>query len=314
MCVFSPWQSARREETHEQTWCSLDEETSVLPQALARFPLDPSSRTLPSHTPLAHFPGPEDSSHPLCSSLPSDAVGDVGGCVSIHSTAHFTQGTHRPEASAAEQQDTTETEQQSSAPPLQHLVADECKRSSPWQQTERTGLGGEGGRGGAAGPSGSFRNYGKSRDFKWEVKPYVRTSGSHNNEDASSEFAYGQAGKVDGRPGSGPRVSALEEECPVRVESSYLSAAECKVPAVSRMESGCDVGRGVGVGPGSIGSGLVTHTSAGRSGERSESGFTGAGMEFCSMCLMPFAKGFSQMECDSHLAQCLSDMNTDMVW
>ncbi|XP_028848441.1 forkhead box protein C1 isoform X2 [Denticeps clupeoides] len=38
------------------------------------------------------------------------------------------------------------------------------------------------------------------------------------------------------------------------------------------------------------------------------------GLDCCPMCLMPFPAGFSQMDCDGHLAQCLSDMNTDMVW
>ncbi|KAK3565654.1 hypothetical protein QTP86_013902 [Hemibagrus guttatus] len=37
-------------------------------------------------------------------------------------------------------------------------------------------------------------------------------------------------------------------------------------------------------------------------------------LECCPMCLMPFPAGFSQLECDGHLAQCLSEMNVDVVW
>ncbi|XP_061759102.1 Fanconi anemia core complex-associated protein 20 [Nerophis ophidion] len=34
----------------------------------------------------------------------------------------------------------------------------------------------------------------------------------------------------------------------------------------------------------------------------------------CPMCLQVFPVSFSQMDCDGHLAQCLSDMNVDMAW
>ncbi|XP_059913498.1 proline-rich protein HaeIII subfamily 1 [Gadus macrocephalus] len=34
----------------------------------------------------------------------------------------------------------------------------------------------------------------------------------------------------------------------------------------------------------------------------------------CPMCTLVFPSRFSQMDCDSHLAQCLSEMNVDMAW
>ncbi|XP_053092163.1 Fanconi anemia core complex-associated protein 20 [Pangasianodon hypophthalmus] len=43
-------------------------------------------------------------------------------------------------------------------------------------------------------------------------------------------------------------------------------------------------------------------------------GSDGLRLECCPMCLMPFPARFSQMECDGHLAQCLSEMNADMMW
>ncbi|CAN9515326.1 unnamed protein product [Ophioblennius macclurei] len=37
-------------------------------------------------------------------------------------------------------------------------------------------------------------------------------------------------------------------------------------------------------------------------------------LQSCPMCLLLFPVGFTQFECDSHLCQCLSDMNVDMTW
>lgn len=37
-------------------------------------------------------------------------------------------------------------------------------------------------------------------------------------------------------------------------------------------------------------------------------------LQSCPMCLHVFPAGFTQMERDSHLAQCLSEMNVDMTW
>ncbi|KAM8755390.1 uncharacterized protein AB9X84_011862 [Acanthopagrus schlegelii] len=40
----------------------------------------------------------------------------------------------------------------------------------------------------------------------------------------------------------------------------------------------------------------------------------GGTLQSCPMCLLVFPAGFSQMDCDSHLAQCLSEVNMDMTW
>ncbi|CAB1336808.1 unnamed protein product [Coregonus sp. 'balchen'] len=40
----------------------------------------------------------------------------------------------------------------------------------------------------------------------------------------------------------------------------------------------------------------------------------GWAMQSCPMCLVPFPAGFTQMDCDSHLAKCLSEMTVDMTW
>ncbi|XP_031421428.1 translation initiation factor IF-2 isoform X2 [Clupea harengus] len=66
------------------------------------------------------------------------------------------------------------------------------------------------------------------------------------------------------------------------------------------------------------GTGVPPTPSAGQQGasvEAKRGGGAGArDLDCCPMCLMPFPAGFSQMDCDGHLAQCLSEMNTDMMW
>lgn len=50
--------------------------------------------------------------------------------------------------------------------------------------------------------------------------------------------------------------------------------------------------------------------------EAGRCGTTDAGRELqsCPMCLQVFPAVFTQMDCDGHLAQCLSEMNVDMTW
>ncbi|XP_071331163.1 uncharacterized protein [Trachinotus anak] len=43
-------------------------------------------------------------------------------------------------------------------------------------------------------------------------------------------------------------------------------------------------------------------------------GAGGGRLQSCPMCLLEFPVGFTQMDCDGHLAQCLSEMNVDMTW
>ncbi|KAK2850827.1 hypothetical protein Q5P01_007103 [Channa striata] len=45
-----------------------------------------------------------------------------------------------------------------------------------------------------------------------------------------------------------------------------------------------------------------------------EDGGGGGRLQSCPMCLLVFPVGFTQMDCDGHLAQCLSEMNVDMTW
>ncbi|XP_078026443.1 uncharacterized protein LOC117258005 isoform X2 [Epinephelus lanceolatus] len=48
---------------------------------------------------------------------------------------------------------------------------------------------------------------------------------------------------------------------------------------------------------------------------RGDGGAAGwGGLQSCPMCLMVFPVGFTQMDCDGHLAQCLLEVNVDMTW
>ncbi|KAL3973861.1 cholestanetriol 26-monooxygenase [Sarotherodon galilaeus] len=49
-------------------------------------------------------------------------------------------------------------------------------------------------------------------------------------------------------------------------------------------------------------------------GKKDGGGGAGGGLQSCPMCLQVFPAGFTQMDCDGHLAQCLSEMNVDMTW
>ncbi|XP_048064708.1 fibroin heavy chain isoform X3 [Megalobrama amblycephala] len=60
-----------------------------------------------------------------------------------------------------------------------------------------------------------------------------------------------------------------------------------------------------------VGSGLGQGKKSGPEGSGAVSG---SGLECCPMCLMSFPEGFTQMECDGHLAQCLSEMHDDIIW
>ncbi|XP_041655864.1 uncharacterized protein si:ch73-70k4.1 [Cheilinus undulatus] len=37
-------------------------------------------------------------------------------------------------------------------------------------------------------------------------------------------------------------------------------------------------------------------------------------LQSCPMCLLVFPAGFTQMDCDGHLAKCLSEVNVDVTW
>ncbi|XP_056319826.1 uncharacterized protein si:ch73-70k4.1 [Danio aesculapii] len=108
--------------------------------------------------------------------------------------------------------------------------------------------------------------------------------------------------------------SGTEQEAKSGMRGSGTNSGEEKLAKSGLGGSGL----GHGANSGTIGSGAGLET---RSPEGSESGSeTKSGaerrseLECCPMCLMPFPAGFTQMECDGHLAQCLSEMHDDIIW
>ncbi|MCJ8734560.1 hypothetical protein PDJAM_G00236860 [Pangasius djambal] len=112
----------------------------------------------------------------------------------------------------------------------------------------------------------------------------VRSTSSHERSGVS-ESEQEANGAAAGKPGSGPEHSGPECEG----EAGTLDNSEIK--------SGSD----------------PEGDDEARTSERG-SGSDRLRLECCPMCLMPFPAQFSQMECDGHLAQCLSEMNADVMW
>ncbi|KAL6459431.1 hypothetical protein MHYP_G00329030 [Metynnis hypsauchen] len=233
-------------------------------------------------------------------------LSDPLGCVPIHSEQHFSpnEGNCQPEASA---QLLSETggERQTLSSPQCHLedIQAHCSGDAAslhrWMEKPDWSEGGECKRDGDRGRllMGTQKSGGaRARE---SIKPGQQTPGSHGDGAESTKL---QGGKLTGR------------------ESERKSRAEC-----DKAESGLSKSR-TGSGTGSDGavrggSGTAvfllendSECKAGTSRGGSGSGLAEPKLECCPMCLMPFPAGFSQMECDGHLAQCLAEMNADVVW
>ncbi|XP_017537289.1 uncharacterized protein si:ch73-70k4.1 [Pygocentrus nattereri] len=229
------------------------------------------------------------------------ALSDSLGCVQMHSEPHFSpnEGNRQPEASA---QLLSETggEWQTLSSPQRHLedIQAHCLGDAGslhrWTEKPDWSEGGE------------CKRYGdRGRLLTGTQKPggaKARERIKHGSHGDGAESTKLQGRKLAGR------------------ESERKSRAEC-----DKAESGSSKSR-TGSGTGSDGavrggSGsavfLLENNSeckAGTSRGGSGSGLAEPKLECCPMCLMPFPAGFSQMECDCHLAQCLSEMNADVVW
>ncbi|XP_017323085.1 uncharacterized protein si:ch73-70k4.1 isoform X2 [Ictalurus punctatus] len=130
--------------------------------------------------------------------------------------------------------------------------------------------------------------------------PIHRAQNSHSQGNDGSDVSECEqdANRVTaGKSGSGSERSGAEPEAEAGAET--LDSSEIKSKAVP------------GLGKKS-GSEPEIDNEAGTSGRGPRS--DGLRLECCPMCLTLFPAGFSQMECDAHLAQCLSEMNVDVVW
>ncbi|KAG9270150.1 hypothetical protein AMEX_G15068 [Astyanax mexicanus] len=129
----------------------------------------------------------------------------------------------------------------------------------------------------------------------------IQTTDHHTSKADIRKVTHLQAEKMLGKEFEGKSGTGLQCESKSRSLVSKLGSAS---------------GAGSGSGSGSRDSSLEINAD-GRPGTSSGGCVAGPAepkLECCPMCLMPFPAGFSQMDCDGHLAQCLSEMNMDMVW
>nr|XP_021327707.1 protein SPT2 homolog isoform X2 [Danio rerio] len=140
---------------------------------------------------------------------------------------------------------------------------------------------------------------------EWEAKSGIRGSGTNSVEEKIANSGSSKSGL------GLETKSGTEQEAKSGTRESGTNSGEEKLAKSGLGRSGANSGAS------RSGSGLETT----RSPEGSESGLeTKSGaehrseLECCPMCLMPFPAGFTQMECDGHLAQCLSEMHDDIIW
>ncbi|KAI7798049.1 putative fibroin heavy chain [Triplophysa rosa] len=145
-----------------------------------------------------------------------------------------------------------------------------------------------------------------------------KRGGLGNQVVASGSGAGGSKLRVGTKQGAGGSGTQLKTKPGAGGATSGLG--------IKSRAGGSESELGTESGAGGSGSGLRTKTGAGGSGSGlgTKSGESMLSLEIkpeskselecCPMCLMAFPAGFSQMECDGHLAQCLSEMHEDIVW
>ncbi|XP_041858922.1 translation initiation factor IF-2 isoform X2 [Melanotaenia boesemani] len=106
-----------------------------------------------------------------------------------------------------------------------------------------------------------------------------------------------------------------EEEAAAAGQTCVGGKQKEETAAVSRqLRPECSGPPGEEKGPRRAGGDGGDGGDGGAGGAGGAGGDGGAGLQRCPMCLQVFPAGFTQMDCDGHLAQCLSDMNVDMTW
>ncbi|KAI4902465.1 hypothetical protein NFI96_015569 [Prochilodus magdalenae] len=242
------------------------------------------------------------------------ALTDSPDCILIPSPPHFTlnEGNHQPETSTAEQLSEMGGEQQTLSSSQRHLEEDRTlclgdgaplqkKTKKPDWLSERKRDGDISMLLKGAQKSGGVESKGRIKPGCHGKKP---TPGSHRDkaESIKPQERKLAGGKSERKPGSEL----------YRLGYDKTEAGSSK----SRILSTKGLDRGLQASPGSRVSNLENDSEcrAGTSKEGTGSGLAEAKLECCPMCLKPFPAGFSQMECDGHLAQCLSEINTDVIW
>ncbi|XP_043102673.1 uncharacterized protein si:ch73-70k4.1 [Puntigrus tetrazona] len=135
-----------------------------------------------------------------------------------------------------------------------------------------------------------------------------QASGSGSGQRAKSGLETNSRESGSGL-GKGTKSGLNLEKISGTEDSGAASGSGLKTKVVSE-GSGAATGSGLGIKTEIERSRLAPESEL----ETTSGAASGSGLECCPMCLMPFPAGFTQMQCDSHLAQCLSEMHEDIIW
>ncbi|XP_072536847.1 uncharacterized protein [Salminus brasiliensis] len=218
------------------------------------------------------------------------ALRDPPVCLPIHSVPPCApnDGSLQLEPSPAEQLSETIHEQHTSTS-QRHLEDDRkrCPAPQEWSEQQR-----DGSRLIKRPPKSGGGKSGRKIKLSQQG---VQTPGYHSDGRDHRKGTYLQRKKLTGGEPEGISGAGLECEGKSKAEVSGVGSAG-----------------GDGAGTGARVSSLANDADCRPGTSRAEA--AEAKLECCPMCLMPFPAGFSQMDCDGHLAQCLSEMNVDVVW
>ncbi|XP_046895771.1 uncharacterized protein si:ch73-70k4.1 [Hypomesus transpacificus] len=192
-----------------------------------------------------------------------------------------------------------------------------CQQYLPGEGTSSTGQG-HSSRDNSSkerGPKTTFKVRGDKKDTMAKTGPltlqhntvYARSASLPESHHPSTQ--QWMRGSLPGSRSDEKKVEEEKEQGSLikRQLPAHRAEASDSCTATMRVEEMRRKGEKEGVVSGSCG------VDPGR-GTASEEAAGGGGIQSCPMCLVVFPAGFTQMDCDGHLAQCLSEMNVDMAW
>ncbi|KAL7884448.1 hypothetical protein AOLI_G00072180 [Acnodon oligacanthus] len=229
------------------------------------------------------------------------ALSDPLGCIPIHSAPHLSpnEGNCQTEASVQLLSETG-SEQQTLSSSQRHLEDIQAHCS---------------------GDAASLQRWTEKPD--WSEGGGCKRDGDGGKLLTGTQKSGGARARERIQPGQTPGSHGERAER-TKLQGGMLAGRECERKSrveCDKDESGSSKSRtgSSGAVRGESGSTVFllendSECKAGTSRGGSGSGVAEPKLECCPMCLMLFPAGFSQMECDGHLAQCLSERNADIVW
>ncbi|XP_024257567.1 translation initiation factor IF-2 [Oncorhynchus tshawytscha] len=271
----------------EWRWCSLSEDMTPLPSS----PSSPLSTSTAPHcstpdSPLNPSPGLEKTLLPVPLQT-SQTTSTINGPPSKSApclegpgegTSSSGAGPHRP-------------------PSLGAKVPSSYRRGGPWSgggvSSRKDTKRGEGGQNTAAArPHPTARRPGGEKESHPSTPQlFIRAGNGGSSLPAEARKGGGGGDEGDKRGMKRLQLPANQVDATSSTSDSFTAAP---------MEEGEKTEEGV--------------SGMGRADWVAGKGGGGRAMQSCPMCLVPFPAGFTQMDCDSHLAKCLSEMTLDMTW